>query len=74
MLYCLAHGYTLITNNEKDFVNIPDFKIINSHKNKGPDRLISLKLNMRPYGKHIYRATVLIISRVYYKLIVWCQK
>jgi predicted nucleic acid-binding protein len=25
----LAYGYTLITNNEKDFVNITDLKIIN---------------------------------------------
>jgi predicted nucleic acid-binding protein len=28
----LAHGYTLITNNEKDFANIKGLKIINPHK------------------------------------------
>jgi predicted nucleic acid-binding protein len=28
----LAHDYTLITNNEKDFVNIKGLKIINPHK------------------------------------------
>ncbi|MDF2433876.1 MAG: hypothetical protein JWP44_3507 [Mucilaginibacter sp.] len=28
----LAHGYTLITNNEKDFSNVPDLKVINPHK------------------------------------------
>jgi len=27
----VAHGYTLITNNEKDFVNIAGLKIINPH-------------------------------------------
>jgi len=28
----MAHGYTLITNNEKDFTNITGLKIINPHK------------------------------------------
>ncbi len=28
----LAHGFTLITNNEKDFANIKGLKIINPHK------------------------------------------
>jgi predicted nucleic acid-binding protein len=28
----LAHNYTLITNNEKDFANIKGLKIINPHK------------------------------------------
>jgi len=28
----LAHGYTLITNNEKDFINIKNLKLINPHK------------------------------------------
>ncbi len=28
----LAYGYTLITNNEKDFINITDLKIINPWK------------------------------------------
>jgi predicted nucleic acid-binding protein len=28
----LAHGYTLITNNEKDFANIKGLKIINPYK------------------------------------------
>ncbi len=28
----LAHGYILITNNEKDFLNIKGLKIINPHK------------------------------------------
>ena len=28
----IAHGYTLITNNEKDFTNITGLKIINPHK------------------------------------------
>lgn len=28
----LAHGYTLITNNERDFANIRGLKIINPHK------------------------------------------
>jgi predicted nucleic acid-binding protein len=28
----LAHGYTLITNNEKDFTNIKGLKIINPYK------------------------------------------
>jgi hypothetical protein len=28
----LAHSYTLITNNEKDFVNIKGLKITNPHK------------------------------------------
>lgn len=28
----LAYGYTLITNNEKDFANIKGLKIINPHK------------------------------------------
>ena len=28
----LAHGYTLITNNEKDFANIKELKIVNPHK------------------------------------------
>jgi predicted nucleic acid-binding protein len=28
----LAHGYTLITNNEKDFANIKGLKIINPNK------------------------------------------
>jgi predicted nucleic acid-binding protein len=28
----LAHGYSLITNNEKDFANIKGLKIINPHK------------------------------------------
>ena len=28
----ISHGYTLITNNEKDFVNITGLKIINPYK------------------------------------------
>ena len=28
----LAYGYTIITNNEKDFANIKGLKIINPHK------------------------------------------
>jgi predicted nucleic acid-binding protein len=28
----LAHGYTLITNNEKDFANIKGLKIVNPYK------------------------------------------
>jgi predicted nucleic acid-binding protein len=28
----LAYGYTLITNNEKDFANIKGLKIVNPHK------------------------------------------
>jgi predicted nucleic acid-binding protein len=28
----LAHNYTLITNNEKDFANIPNLKIVNPYK------------------------------------------
>ncbi|MBX7180782.1 MAG: type II toxin-antitoxin system VapC family toxin [Bacteroidia bacterium] len=28
----LAHGFTLITNNEKDFANIKGLKLINPHK------------------------------------------
>jgi len=28
----MAHGYTLITNNEKDFVNITGLKILNPYK------------------------------------------
>ena len=28
----IAHGYTLITNNEKDFTNIKGLKIINPYK------------------------------------------
>ncbi|MES2107154.1 MAG: type II toxin-antitoxin system VapC family toxin [Bacteroidota bacterium] len=28
----IAHNYTLITNNEKDFINIANLKILNPHK------------------------------------------
>ncbi len=28
----LAHGYTLVTNNEKDFTGIESLKIVNPHK------------------------------------------
>jgi predicted nucleic acid-binding protein len=28
----LSYGYTIITANEKDFINIPGLKIVNPHK------------------------------------------
>ncbi|TKT93634.1 type II toxin-antitoxin system VapC family toxin [Dyadobacter frigoris] len=28
----LVHGYTLITNNEKDFANLKDLDVVNLHK------------------------------------------